>query len=246
VHNDRVTSPRHRIGVLAASVVLASGAVTACGAGESTGSSTDAATQEPDDPAASSGAAGEPSDPASDPDHYLPVPDGVRLTPQGTNLDLHEPAVVAWQPRQDQVGVLEVAVDRLERTSFAESFAGWQLDQDTRRSTPYFVHATIENVGETDVGARAVPLYLVDGTDSLIEASPFKAEFEPCPGGGLFPGRFEAGEMQQTCLVYLVPPPGRLSAVSFRPSEDFDPITWAGPIRKPGAGRAKDAGSGTA
>jgi hypothetical protein len=237
VHNDRVTSPRHRIGVLAASAVLASGAVAACGARESTDSSTDAATREPADSAA--------SDPASDPDHYLPVADGVRLTPQGTDLDLHEPAVVAWQPRQDQVGVLEVAVDRLDRTSFAESFAGWQLDQDTRRSTPYFVHATIENVGETDVGGRAVPLYLVDGTDSLIEASPFKAEFEPCPGGGLFPRRFEAGEVQQTCLVYLVPPPGRLSAVTFRPRENFDPITWTGPIRKPGAGRAKDAGSGT-
>jgi hypothetical protein len=32
------------------------------------------------------------------------------------------------------------------------------------------------------------------------------------------------------CLVYFVPDHGRLVAVSFRPSQDFQAITWTGRI----------------
>jgi len=175
---------------------------------------------------------------------YLPVPEGVELTPQGTELRVGEEAVVAYEPRQGQVGVLGIEVDRLERTTFKESFSGWQLDAATRKSNPYFVRATVRNAGETDLGGRPVPLYIVDGRNTLIEPSSFASRFDPCPSAPL-PKKFGPGKETDVCLVYLAPAKGDLTAVSFRPQQEFNPITWTGklqPVRK--AGKQGKAGTG--
>jgi hypothetical protein len=224
VHNDRVTL--RRLGALVAAAVMTAVTLTGCDAADDPGN---ASPPDPSDtaPVTEASSSTEPADP----DAYLPVPAGVELTPQGSDLALNESAVVAWQPRQDQVGVLDITVTRLEQTTLAESFEGWQLDAAARKSTPYFVHATIQNVGDTDVGGRDVPLYAVDATDTLIQAQSFLAKFEPCPGNGIFAETFGPHATKDVCLVYLVPNAGKLTAVSFRPSQDFDPITWTGPIK---------------
>jgi hypothetical protein len=201
---------------------------------------------EPDDPpsATSASSSPEPSTPSPSAEEtaYLPVPEGVQLTEQGTELAVGDSAVVAWEPRQDLVGVLDVTVTRLERTWFDDSFQGWQLDAETREATPYFVRVSIENVGVSDVGGRDVPLYAVDQADTLIEGTTFKATFEPCPGNWEFPKKFGPGDAKDLCLVYLIPDRGELTAISFRPSQDFDPITWTGPIKKVGGGKSKSRG----
>lgn len=235
MHNGRVTRALRRLAAVTTVVVLTSGSVAACGGGGEPGEGA----QPGSDQSTPSSNATESESPSTSGDAYLPVPDGVQLTPQGSDLAIKDSAVVAWEPRQDQVGVLEVTVTRVERTTFAASFEGWQLDQATRKSTPYFVRATIDNVGASDVGGRDVPLYAVDGADSLIQASTFRATFEPCPGNGVFPETFRPGVTKQVCLVYLVPGGGELTAVSFRPSQDFDPITWTGPIKKPAESKKK-------
>ncbi len=206
---------------------MASLSLGACGGGEEP---SDPATSEPTESASATESTSAPADPTA----YLPVPDGVELTEQGTELAVKESAVVAWKPQQDLVGVLDITVTRLEQTSLAESFEGWQLDADAMKSTPYFVHATIGNVGDTDVGDQDVPLYAVDGTDTLIQAQRFLAEFEPCPGSGVFAQTFGPDATKEICLVYLIPNRGELTAVSFRPSQDFNPITWVGPIKRTG------------
>ena len=162
---------------------------------------------------------------------YLPVPDGVELTPPGTTLELGETAVVAWEPRQKTVGVLEITVKRLERTSFEKSFEGWKLEPEVRRTTPYFVRAKLANVGDTDLGGVEVPLYIVDGKNALVRYSRFASTFKPCNSTDL-PKKFAAGQERDVCLVYLAPDRGRLTAVSFRPTEEFDPITWTGTVRR--------------
>lgn len=225
MHNDRVTRAHRRVGALTAGAVLTSVALVGCGGA-------DAPATESTSGSSSSAAATEPSDATSGPAAYLPVPDGVELTPQGSDLEVKESAVVAWQPRQDLVGVLDITVTRLEQTTFAESFQGWQLDAAARKSTPYFVRATIENLGDTDLGDQGVPLYALDATDTLIQASSFLAKFEPCPGNGVFPETFGPGATKDVCLVYLLPNGGELGAVSFRPSQDFGSITWTGPIKQ--------------
>jgi hypothetical protein len=168
---------------------------------------------------------------------YLPVRDGVDLTAQGSELAVGDHAVVAFEPRQDEVGVLDIKVTRLEKTTFEKSFSGWQLDATTRKSNPYFVHATVQNVGGTDLGGRKVPLYIVDGRNTLIEASDFASTFRPCPSKPL-PRGFENGDRTKVCLVYLSPRDGELTAVSFRPTEDFNPIIWTGEVQPLGSDKA--------
>jgi hypothetical protein len=158
---------------------------------------------------------------------YLPVPDGVELTPQGKHLEVGDSAVVAWEPRQGLVGVLDLTVTKIERTTVEKTLSQWQLSPAQRASTPYFVHVDVRNVGETDLGGRAVPLYGLTSGDLLLEATPFVSAFKPCPSTPL-PKPFGPEATAQMCLVYLVARPQTLKGVSFRPVETFDPIYWTG------------------
>ena len=76
------------------------------------------------------------------------------------------------------------------------------------------------------------PLYIVDGDDTLVESSTFVTDFEACPSTD-FPKTFEPGDKVKRCLVYLAPDKGDLVAVSFRPTEEFDPIIWVGELTTP-------------
>lgn len=191
------------------------------------------------EPSASKTTSGSPSAPVSAPP-YLDVPEGVTLTDQGSDLAVGDHAVVAYEPRQGEIGVLDLRVTRLEKTTFKRSFAGWKLDSATKKASPYFVHATVENVGDTDLGGRRVPLYIVDGSNTLIESSTFASTFKPCPSAPL-PKKFKSGARTKVCLVYLSPDRGELTAVSFRPTQEFDPITWTGPVTKVSTPKPKKA-----
>jgi len=161
---------------------------------------------------------------------YLPVPAAVTLTPPGSQLSVGDTASVAYEPRQDQVGALDITVTDLETTKI-EAFSAWQLSDAQKQATPYYVRATIKNVGETDLGGRPVPLYVVNEDDVLLEATPFASSFKPCPSTPL-PDPFKPGDTADVCLVYLAPDHGDLEAVSFRPDETFNPITWTGDVVK--------------
>ena len=93
------------------------------------------------------------------------------------------------------------------------------------------MRATIENVGDTDLGGRPVPLYVVNEDNLLLEPTPFASSFKPCPSTP-FPEKFGPGDTADVCLVYLAPDKGDLVAVSFRPDETFNPITWTGEVVK--------------
>ncbi len=218
MHTGRMTA-RGLLGLSIAAVLALSGC-----SGDDSGDSAS--------PDASGSSSSDSSSPTATEKPYLPVPDGVELTPQGSELELGEKAVVAYEPRQGQVGALDIKVTRLEKTSFKESFKGWKLDDATKKTNPYFVHATVKNVGNTDLGGRRVPLYIVDGTNTLIESSTFASTFKPCPSKA-FPEPFKGGDKTDVCLVYLAPDKGKLTAVSFRPTQEFDPITWTGKLTSP-------------
>ena len=184
--------------------------------------------------AAASGASSESASatPSASASPYLPVPAGVELTPQGSQLNVGDTATVAYEVRQGETGVLDLKVDRLEKTSLGKSFVGWDLDQGQKNSNPYFVRVTVTNRGDTDLGGRKVPLYIVDGNNTLVEATTFASSFTPCQPG-TFPKKFKPGKSMKACLVFLAPKKGELTAVSFRPTQEFDPITWTGELEKP-------------
>ncbi|TNM41251.1 hypothetical protein FHP29_09665 [Nocardioides albidus] len=169
---------------------------------------------------------------------YLPVPDDVTLTEPGSELGLGEEAVVAFQRRQDEVGVLAVTVERVERTSFQESFPGWNVDAATAARTPYFVRVKVTNVGDVDLGGMRLDnvLWADDGT-TLEAPNYYKSDQLPLCSGDPLPAPFAADATAELCQVYFIAPTRTLEQVSFPPYGGLDAITWSGelsPVKKPG------------
>lgn len=190
---------------------------------------------------ACSGGSDEPGageSPSADPDSgssetaksYLPVPEEVELTDQGSELEFGDVASVAWRPRTTTIGVLDIKVKAVERAPLSV-FSGFRLDKQTRQSAAYFVRVRITNIGESNLSGTSIPLYLVDGENTLIQASSFASRFAPCPSRP-FPRGFKPGGEVDTCLVYLAPDKGDAEAVSFRPFQAFNPIVWTGEEKK--------------
>lgn len=173
---------------------------------------------------------------------YLPVPDGVELTDQGSELAVGDTATVAYELSQDKIGAVEITVTSLEKATF-DLFVGWELTKEIRKTAPYFVRAKVTNVGDTDLGGRPVPLYAVDGENRLIESSLFTGTFKPCESAS-FPKKFRSGDSIKACMVYLVPGKGDLEAASFRPDQEFDPIIWAGDVVRAADGKRDGKGDG--
>ena len=195
--------------------------------------------EEPDAPEPSASSSSSPSAAASP---SLDVPTGVELTTQGSALELGDTATVAYEVDQSTVGVLDITVTDLRRTTFKESFQGWKLDKQLEKANPYFVEATFKNVGDTDLAGQRPPLYIVDGDDTLVESSTFVTDFEACPSTD-FPKEFGPGDKVKRCLVFLAPDAGELVAVSFRPAQEYNPITWSGEVLRLGEKRPGETGA---
>lgn len=160
------------------------------------------------------------------------VPEGVEVTAQGSDLEFGDAAVVAFEPDQTRSTLLELTVTSA-RKGRLDDFKGFILDDRYKRKANYFyVEVSVENAGEGDVGGAPVPLWGVNGENTLLPAVNFTTEFKPCASTPL-PKKFEAGDSIDTCLVYLSPDGGSLEAVSFRPDQAFDPIEWTGEIDPP-------------
>ncbi|WP_370249552.1 hypothetical protein [Nocardioides sp.] len=164
-----------------------------------------------------------PPTPAEE-DGYLPVPDGVTLDAPGSRLPFGEPAAVAWNPRQDLVGVLGLSVEQVQRVVSARVFADYDLPAGT---TPFLVRLKVGNIGETDLGGRDLPVYVIDAADQLVAATGIDRAFADCPGGQL-PAIFAPGDITDACLVFLLDGDAAPAAVTFRPPEGVVPITWTG------------------
>jgi|GEM_PF-795560 len=209
-------------------LVLALGLLVGCGGSDGDGEESDGPTTE------SSATEATSAEPA--PTGYLPVPDGVTLTEPGVVLGFGDAATVAWRPRQDTVVAIDLTVEKINSTTYKESFDGWVISEQMRGQVPYFVHATATNVGTTDVSTLLVPLYGLSSSASMYEPLDFREEvFEPCPGGFL-PERLRPGKSADLCFVYLLPADQELDAAAFDLVGELAPITWTGeitPIEKP-------------
>ena len=239
-------SRRPHAAVLAATLVA--GLLAGCGGSDEPDDPTGATSPAPSS-SSSEGPSGDPSTSSespsdgADPSAYLPVPADVELTPPGTTLRYKEAAFVAWQPRQDLVGVVGLEVRRVEQTTVQKSLRGFQLDEQAKASTPYFVTTEVGNGGETDLGGRQLPVYVVDTDGRLVPPTGVDQAFDPCPGSVL-PAIFAPGDTAKSCLIFLVPEGAELASVMFRPPEGVVPITWAGKVTELGA-RPKTRKGGT-
>ena len=150
-------------------------------------------------------------------------------TAPGTDLRFGESAVLVWKPQAEVTGELELSVDGVSEQD-QSVFDGWVRDEAMAASRPYFVSITATNVGESDLGAQAVPLYLRGEDGALGAPWTLGGAFTQCQSGPL-PDPFPAGTAVEMCLVYLVPDGGRIRDMVFEPTEGYDPITWTGEVR---------------
>ena len=212
------------VAALAAALVL-----TACSGDGSSGSGSPTSQAAPASTSATSGGG---ATPGSKPSPYLPVPAGVELTDPGSELGFGEQATVAWRPSKgDDVGVLTVRVRGVVQADIT-ALQNWQLDAAGRGSSLYYVTMTVANVGDADLSGQRIPLYVLDSANALVESSAFKKEFKPCPSPAL-PDGFVTGKKVTVCQAYLVPRRGEVEAVTFRPTEKFNPINWVGKVTEP-------------
>lgn len=217
-HNVRVTQRLPRLSVLAAALVAASLVLAGCG-----GSS--------DKPKTTAGAQASKAPSVTVPTGDVTVPSGVQLTPPGTQLSFGQTATVAYEPNRKRNSVLQLTVTQVRRARLSD-LAAYVLDKRARRSTPYYVTVKVHNAGAGDVGRTDVPLWLVDQHNTLIHSSGFTNRFAACPSTTL-PTKFGPDASARTCLLYLVPNGGHFTAISYRPLQAFEPITWTGKVARP-------------
>ena len=155
------------------------------------------------------------------------LPPGLNLTDPGSDLTFGDTATVQFNPNQNRGSVLQVTVKSVRKGS-VKDLAGFVLDARAKAAGYFYVNVAVANLGEGDVGGTAVPLWGVDDENTLLPAVDFTTTFDRCPSEPL-PTRFGPGDELETCLVYQVPT-GGLAAVSFRPTQDFDPIQWTGEL----------------
>lgn len=167
---------------------------------------------------------------AVEPRDYLDVPETVELTEPGAELKLKQKAALAWQPRQKEVAVAEVQVRRIERTTFADTFAGYTITDEMSAMTPYFVRARVINPLKANLSRLPVPLYLQDDTGMLIGANTMVGKFPHCPSGVL-PKRFKKGAKANLCFVYFVGHGRKAEKVVFQYPGGLAPVSWSGKIR---------------
>jgi hypothetical protein len=177
-------------------------------------------------------AAPDPTPSASpSPSSTVAVPEGVELTEVGADLGFGDTATVIFEPDQNSGTVLELTVEKAAKGT-VQDFSAFILDDYTKSATPYYVDVSVRNAGESGIGGAGVPLWGVDGKNTLLPAATFTTTFRRCPSEQL-PKKFPPDASFSTCLVFLAPEQGTMQAVSFRPNQEFDPIEWTGEIATP-------------
>jgi len=198
------------------------------------GCSTDEA-GEPEGTESTAGVGGSPSPTASStlapPSTTVDIPERVRLTAPGTQLDFRQEARVTYEAGKRGT-VLGLRVDAARKGSL-DDFAGFKLsDPYQRRASYYYVRVTVRNLGEDRFGGVDVPLWGISGDNTLLPPVRFTSAFAPCSTEPL-PEAFGPRDVHRTCLVFLSPDRGTLEGVSFRPTETYVPIEWRGEVRTP-------------
>jgi hypothetical protein len=152
------------------------------------------------------------------------VPSGTELTKGGTSLTAGHSASVVYQVADKTRSVIQVTVSSVAKGDIGD-FRFFSLDEASKASTPFYVKATVKNLGPAGLGGAPLPLYAHDSDNSIAPPNQLIGEFEPCPHGSL-PKSFLPGATAQVCLVYLVPKGTTLVSIDLQTSDQRDAITW--------------------
>ena len=88
---------------------------------------------------------------------------------------------------------------------------------------------SVQSPSNSDLSRSVAPIYAVDSANSLVQAVSFNNTFTKCPSTTL-PAGFTNGKSAALCLTYLVSTGRSLVEMSYRPLQQYEPITWKGTI----------------
>lgn len=195
-------------------LAVAALALTSCSGGE--------------DPVESSDPAEAAESPSTSPSS-TETPDGDTVTPPGTQLAFGDSATIDYEGKGTST-LLKLTVESAVQGSL-DDFEGFDLDDPyKRRGNYYYVRVQVKNAGKKAVGDVPVPLWGISGDNTLLQAVEFRSSFAKCPTEPL-PAKFKPKDTFKTCLVYLAPNKGKLQGVSYRPTEQYEPIEWRGAVK---------------
>jgi hypothetical protein len=143
----------------------------------------------------------------------------------GTKLTQNERATVMFVVNDKRKGLISLAIDSV-RTGSRGDLANFVLDPKAKSSTPYFVDVTVTNVGGGQIGGAPVPLYGVNGHNTLLPPADLMGSFKDCQADRI-PRHLGKARSFSTCLMFLSPRHGELTAVEFQYGSDVQPVTWA-------------------
>lgn len=153
------------------------------------------------------------------------VPAGVTLTKGGTQLGMGRVAAAIYQVADKTRSVVTISVDKVTKGNIAKDFKFFSLDDAAKTSTPYYVTATVKNVGPAGLSGAPLPLYAHDSTNTISPPNELVGEFAPCPNGTL-PKSFLPDATAKVCLVFLVPKGAKLATIDLQTTDLTTPVTW--------------------
>jgi hypothetical protein len=151
-------------------------------------------------------------------------PPGVTLTQGGAELERGEPATVVYRVGNDAASAVTVTVAKVTAGSM-DDFRFFSLDEATKKSSPFYVRATVTNEGPAGLGGAALPIFALDSSAANTPANQIVGTFEPCQSPTL-PASFLPGATAEVCLVYLLPEGRTLTSVNLQTGAAKDAISW--------------------
>src|SRR5690606_11541665 len=128
---------------------------------------------------------------------------GVTITKGGTQLTEGQPASIVYEVGERAASAITVTVTEVRKGSIKD-FRFFSLDENTKKSTPFYVRVTVENDGPAGLGGAALPIFAHDDSNTNLPANDIVGTFKPCSPATL-PKSFLPGASTKLCLVYLVP-----------------------------------------
>ena len=159
---------------------------------------------------------------------------GGGTTKPGTALQVGETAHVKRKPLNAPVNskatfALDAAVLKIEKGSL-DDFENVDLDEDQKKSTPFYVTVRVSNPAGSKLPADDDPTLGFDGIDDRGQRQGrviFFGTFERCDYADV-PKPFGKGKSYESCLVFLIPGGGSIEEVHWTGSDEYfsEPITW--------------------
>ncbi|GAB3569167.1 hypothetical protein GCM10027445_20540 [Amycolatopsis endophytica] len=191
--------------------------LTACGSDDepTTGAAAPVTTTAPS--SAESSESSEPSAPAS------PAAAGDATAP-GTELKVGDRAVLPFEYSSSKSGTIAITVTAIERGDSADLAAFGERAQGL---TPFYVRATVENVGGTDLSYSSVRLRGL-GPDGRSTGVIISGDTDKCENESAARDFTTAGAKYDTCILTAASGSSTVTAAEFSDGDAYSdsPVVW--------------------